>query len=104
MSIGVYVGPSYGHTAYQVSTFDPQAHREVFVKYIISAKYIIGADMLLSIEEHPTHQEYARSLCPQYQLESRITIVNDLIEYYNRRRATLQEELQKKNIHCHPYL
>ena len=82
-----------GATTHQVSTFNLQAHMKA------SMKYIISVDMPFSIGEHIAHQEYARSLCPQYQPMSKATTRNDLIEYYNRRMATLQEELEKITFH-----
>ena len=76
----------------QVSSFDRQAHREALVKYIV------GADMRISLGEHPAHIEYVRSLYSDYQLVTRNTTRRDLTEYYNRRRAALIEELEKGTI------
>ena len=81
--IPTHVGPSS-----QVSCFDPQAHREALVKYII------GADMPLSLGEHPSHIEYVRSIVPNYQPVTRNTIRSDLEKYYRKRRAALLKELE----------
>ena len=68
------IGPSS-----QVSTFDPQSHREALVKYIM------GADMPISLREHPAHIEYVRSIYPYYQSHvARNTTRSDLQVYYNR--------------------
>ena len=63
------------HSMAHVSTFDPHVHREVLVKYIISA------DMPLSLGEHTAHIEYVRSLYPQYQPMARNTTRSNLIDY-----------------------
>ena len=78
--------------SFQVSTFDPQAHREAL------AKYIVGADMPISLGEHPTHIEYVRSIYPDYQhikYVTRNTTRTDLEKYYNKRQAALVEELDR---------
>ena len=81
--IPTHIGPSS-----QVSSFDPQAHREALVKYIV------GADMPISLGEHPARIEYVRSLVPDYQPVTRNTIRSDLEKYYKKRRAALVKELE----------
>ena len=82
--MSIPVGPSS-----QVSTFDPQAHREALVKYIV------GADMPISLGEHPAYIEYVRSLVSDYQPVARNTSRSDLKKYYKKRRAALVQELER---------
>ena len=77
------------HSAAQVCTFDPHAHKKSLVKYII------GAVMPRRLLPPPTLNMLEVYIYPQYQIVTRKNTRSDLIDYYNKRQSALIDDLKK---------